>query len=288
MERSTRIPIRQLAGKVRRRLSRWTRRQAAADPGQAIAAVVPQAAPEPPPIDPLVEKASEYLKGLILARHSDDSNRHMHNDFNHMRRFVTSLTWIPDNAGRILDPAAGGGAMFPDMLRHFKGAEVETPPYYNLEKEPAPYPDATFDGVVLMEVLEHFTVDPMYALCELSRVIKPGGFLFLTTPNIASWLALNNLIKWHSPYLYGVFERKPNPDRHNREYTVVEVERLARAAGFETERLEALNAYDNAANIPPIPGIDPYNRGETTFLLARKVGPVVDRYPDWLYTNWGD
>ncbi len=215
----------------------------------------------------------------------------MHNDVNHMRRFVTSLTWIPDNAGLHSRPRprVARCSLTSTVLRHFQGAESTPPPYYNLEKEPAPYPDATFDGVVLMEVLEHFTVDPMFALCELSRVIKPGGFLFLTTPNIASWLALNNLIKWHSPYLYGVFERKPNPDRHNREYTVVEVERLARAAGFETERLESpLNAGDNAANIPPIPGIDPYNRGETTFLLARKVGPVVDRYPDWLYTNWGD
>ncbi len=33
-----------------------------------------------------------------------------------------------------------------------------------------------------MEVLEHFTADPMFALAELNRVLKPGGFLLLTTP----------------------------------------------------------------------------------------------------------
>ena len=272
------MSISSLASSVQRRLSHWRR-----DPAPVEAPIA--APPEP---DPFADEVRDYLKQLILARHSDAANPWMLNDFNHMRRFVTSLLWVPDDAGRVLDPAAGGGAMFPAMLRHFRHAEVDTPAYFNLEKEPAPYPDETFDGVVLMEVLEHFTVDPMYALAELNRITKTGGFLFLTTPNIASWVSLVNLIGWHSPYLYGVFDSRPNSDRHNREYTVVEVERLARAAGFETERLEALNAYPNHDHIGPIAGIDPYNRGDTTFLLARKVGPVVERYPEWLYANWGE
>lgn len=281
-----------LASSVHRRLTgRWRRDSpapavhAAPEPAPA-----PEPEPEPEPVpqsDPFAEEVAAYLKSLILKRHSDGSNKWMLNDFNHMRRFVTSLLWIPDNPGRVLDPAAGGGAMFPDLLRHFRHAEVDTPPYYNLEKEPAPYADDTFDGVVLMEVLEHFTVDPMYALVELNRIIKPGGFLFLTTPNIASWVSLKNLINWHTPYIYGLFERHHNPDRHNREYTVIEVERMAQAAGFGTERLEAITVYPDHDEVGPIPGIDPYNRGDTTFLLARKEGPVRDRYPDWLYANWG-
>lgn len=276
-----------LASSVHRRFP-WRRDAAPTESVAPVATPAPVAVePEPRP-DPFTEEVTEYLKGLILARHSDGANPWMHNDLNHMRRFVTSLLWIPDDAGRVLDPAAGGGAMFPSLLRHFRHAEVDAPAYFNLEKVPAPYPDATFDGVVLMEVLEHFTVDPMYALAELNRVVKPGGFLFLTTPNIASWVSLTNLINWHTPYIYGLFERQPNPDRHNREYTVIEVERLARAAGFETERMEAITAYPAHDCVAPIPGIDPYNRGDTTFLLARKVGPVVDRYPDWLYANWGD
>src|SRR5205807_7480724 len=118
----------------------------------------------------------------------------------------------------------------------FRGAEVEVPPFFNLEKEPAPFPDDSFDGAVLMEVLEHFTVDPMYAMAELNRILKRDGFLFLTTPNLASWVSLYNLINYHTPYIYGLFERTPCPDRHNREYTVLEVGRLAEAAGFRVER----------------------------------------------------
>ena len=169
--------------------------------------------------------------------------------------------------------------MFPQLLRHFKSAIVDTPPFFDLEKQPAPCSDATYDGVILMEVLEHFTIDPMFALAELNRVIRTGGFLFLTTPNIASWVSLKNLINHHSPYIYGLFEKKPSPDRHNREYTAREVEQLARATGFEVERLEALNVYDSHDEVGSILGIDPTLRGDTTFLFARKVNTVVDRYP---------
>jgi 2-polyprenyl-3-methyl-5-hydroxy-6-metoxy-1,4-benzoquinol methylase len=44
------------------------------------------------------------------------------------------------------------------------------------------YPDASFDTVISCETIEHVP-DPRQALCELARVLKPGGRLFLTTPN---------------------------------------------------------------------------------------------------------
>ncbi len=48
-----------------------------------------------------------------------------------------------------------------------------------------PYEDARFDAVVSMDVIEHL-VDPLPWLNEALRVLKPGGVLFLTTPNYAS------------------------------------------------------------------------------------------------------
>jgi SAM-dependent methyltransferase len=44
-----------------------------------------------------------------------------------------------------------------------------------------PLPDASFDTVVCTEVLEHVP-DPLKALKEMYRVLKPGGRLILSTP----------------------------------------------------------------------------------------------------------
>jgi SAM-dependent methyltransferase len=239
--------------------------------------------------DGFAEQVHAFLTQQIRERYADadPADKYLGNDINHIRRFVTSLQWIPERPGRVIDPAAGNG-LFPILMRQFRESELEIPPFFNLEKEPAPYPDATFDGVILMEVLEHFTVDPMYALAEFNRILKPEGFLFLTTPNLASWASLRSLINHDTPYLYGFFERKPCPDRHNREYTWLEVGRLAQSAGFRVERLEGITVYPERDAVRPILGIPSKNRGDTTFLLARKDGPVRDRYPDWLYANWGD
>lgn len=45
-----------------------------------------------------------------------------------------------------------------------------------------PHPDATFDTVISCETIEHVP-EPQKAVRELARVLKPGGRLFLTTPN---------------------------------------------------------------------------------------------------------
>ena len=49
---------------------------------------------------------------------------------------------------------------------------------------PLPYPDAAYDVVILSEVVEHlFSFIPVVR--EAGRVLKPGGFLILSTPNLA-------------------------------------------------------------------------------------------------------
>jgi SAM-dependent methyltransferase len=49
-----------------------------------------------------------------------------------------------------------------------------------------PFPDAAFDLVVLTEVIEHL-VDTDHAVAEARRVLRPGGWFLVTTPNLAAW-----------------------------------------------------------------------------------------------------
>lgn len=44
-----------------------------------------------------------------------------------------------------------------------------------------PFATASFDTVLCTEVIEHVR-DPAQAMAEIARILKPGGYLFLTTP----------------------------------------------------------------------------------------------------------
>jgi SAM-dependent methyltransferase len=45
-----------------------------------------------------------------------------------------------------------------------------------------PYPDASFDAVVLQDVLEH-VASPSRVVSEIKRVLTPQGLIYLSTPN---------------------------------------------------------------------------------------------------------
>jgi SAM-dependent methyltransferase len=47
-----------------------------------------------------------------------------------------------------------------------------------------PLPDGSLDAIVCTEVFEH-VVNPMAVLAEFSRLLKPGGRLFLTAPMLS-------------------------------------------------------------------------------------------------------
>lgn len=55
-----------------------------------------------------------------------------------------------------------------------------------LDSEPLPFADGEADVVVMSEIIEHL-VDPDAAVAEAYRVLRPGGHLFLSTPNLAAW-----------------------------------------------------------------------------------------------------
>jgi SAM-dependent methyltransferase len=52
--------------------------------------------------------------------------------------------------------------------------------------EPLPFPDASFDGVVLKDVLEHVS-DPVGLVREAYRVLAPSGLVFASSPDAQRW-----------------------------------------------------------------------------------------------------
>ena len=55
----------------------------------------------------------------------------------------------------------------------------------DIERDPLPFDEETFDFVLFSEMLEHLRINPLHALREIHRVLKPGGHILLTTPNIS-------------------------------------------------------------------------------------------------------
>lgn len=148
----------------------------------------------------------------------------------------------------------------------------------NGERDPWPYPDESFDLVTGMEILEHLALDPYFFFCEAARVLKPGGNILITTPNVNShrgvWKTLNNV----APYSFGIFVPCGGVyGRHNREYAPTELDMLGRSAGFETVRLQTFDVYDRhiepeLANLLVSRGDNLSLRGENIQYLAKKVG----------------
>ena len=57
------------------------------------------------------------------------------------------------------------------------------------------YADSTFDTVFSFDTVEHVD-DPARAVGELARVLRPGGHLFLTTPNYFGTMGLYRAYLW--------------------------------------------------------------------------------------------
>lgn len=68
---------------------------------------------------------------------------------------------------------AGSPADYPHGTE-FQRADFET--------DPLPWPDARFDAITCMHVVEHLH-DPSHLIKEAARLLRPGGRLYVETPN---------------------------------------------------------------------------------------------------------
>ena len=165
---------------------------------------------------------------------------------------------------------------------------------FDAEKDPFPYPDGYFSTVLCCELLEHLTTDPMHMMMELNRILKIGGSLVLTTPNIASLRAAAAILQGFHPMLFPAYIRPRAGGeveaRHSREYTPREIQSLFEVAGFELTLLDTGPFREEPK--PELQWVehlmDRYilpkdHRGDGIYAVGRKTGAVKQRYPEWLY-----
>ena len=161
----------------------------------------------------------------------------------------------------------------------------------NLETDRLPFEDGEFDLVVAMEILEHFAIDPGFVFREANRVLRDGGALLVTTPNLVSLQAIGRALNGVSPYSFGLYVPTNGAyGRHNREYTPHEVEGLGRYGGFETLLVQTEDIYrqDEApaslVNYMSRESFPLGSRGQNIFYLGRKSAKATPApYPSSLF-----
>jgi glycosyltransferase involved in cell wall biosynthesis/SAM-dependent methyltransferase len=168
--------------------------------------------------------------------------------------------------------------------------------HFDAEKDRFPYSDEYFSTVVCGELIEHLFEDPMHLMAEVNRILKPGGHMVLTTPNVAALRGISAILLGYHPGFFHAYIKPADGSsevdaRHNREYTPREIHKLLENSGFDVALLETGEFRDLphpefgwVMHLLRHYRLETDLRGDGIYAVGRKTGPVRDRYPEWLYS----
>lgn len=103
----------------------------------------------------------------------------------------------------------------------------------NVEKEKLPYSDESFDIVLFCEIIEHLTENPIFVLYNIYRVLKKKGILILSTPNVYRYENIKKNLFDRKRSIYDPYSAYGIYGRHNREYSLFEIEDILEKTGFK-------------------------------------------------------
>ena len=207
-----------------------------------------------------------------------------------------------------LDAGCGTGQLSVLLARRFRRVIAtdasarqieEAEPHPGIEYRVAPaeqsgLEDGSADLFTVAQAAHWFELSSFYE--EVRRILRPGGSLIITTPNITSSRAIAaSLLGYHSGFFPAYIKPSTNGEhtdaRHNREYTAREVYLLFHDAGFDVTRLDTgeFKSEPKPEHIWVEHMLDRYGmgkelRGDGIYAVGRKAGPVRSRWPAWLYS----
>jgi len=169
---------------------------------------------------------------------------------------VQVANWIlTDGYHRVLDVPAGTGALSCMLLAH--GIDVVSadlcPEAFLVSGKPCiradlnerlPFDDGTFDAVACIEGIEHIE-NPHLLAREANRILRPGGKIYISTPNILSIRSrLSILFRGYPDQFHYMIELDPTTGReqpiaHINPIGLLELRYVLSRWGFRMDRLEA-------------------------------------------------
>lgn len=155
------------------------------------------------------------------------------------------MTLASEPHGKLLDVGCGGGRFLNRMKK--RGWQVEGTDFdeqaarkvstrygittYVGDLAKCALPANSFDAITMSQTIEHL-YDPLATLTECLRILKPGGWLIMTTPNVLSLGAVE----------FGAFWRGWEAPRHLHLFSADSLRRLTQRAGFEVAEASTYSA----------------------------------------------
>ncbi len=181
--------------------------------------------------------------GDLTQMHEETAGENHFIDEASRKNAINSLSPIlkqPDTA--ILEVGCSSGFLLEELQRKASHAFlvgsdfIESPliklagrlrgiPIVQFDITKCPLPDSSFEGIVLLNVLEHIE-DDLKALREVYRLLKPGGLAYIEVPA--------------GPHLYDFYDKHL---MHYRRYKAKDLRLLAEKAGFTVERSSHLGFF---------------------------------------------
>jgi SAM-dependent methyltransferase len=134
-------------------------------------------------------------------------------------------------ATRVLDAGCGEGVLVEEFAGRLAIEGIDA--NYSSDRircgslTSLPYESGSFDRALCLDVLEHLTFDEQpRALAELHRVLRPGGELLVSVPNLAHLQSRIHFL------LRGALIRTASEQKHPGDRPVAEYLRLAERTGF--------------------------------------------------------